>query len=153
MHSITIAHLSRSRYNPIPTSHLKKRNFLFDYVVRRFYEHSFLHRGILQVLNSLFLETHGQPSVVNLGMDTFLVKVNRGLVPLGGREHGSTGIRLVEQYLENRPFHTSAVLGSGQRSISWSSNGVDSVTLSWAIMASSLNNAFPMPLFLCSGLT
>ena len=59
MDSITIAHLSWSRYNPIPMSRLKKRNFLFDYIVRRFYEHSFLHCGILQVLNLIFLETHG----------------------------------------------------------------------------------------------
>jgi hypothetical protein len=54
-------------------------------------------------------------------METFLIKVNRGLVPLRGREHGSVDIRLVEQYLENRPIHTSAILESGQRSFSWSS--------------------------------
>jgi len=35
-----------------------KRNFLSDYVVRRFYKHSFLHRDILQVLNPLLFETH-----------------------------------------------------------------------------------------------
>lgn len=55
-------------------------------------------------------------------METFLIKVNRGLVPLHGHEHGSANIRLVEQYLENRPIHTSAVLESDQRSISWTSN-------------------------------
>jgi hypothetical protein len=45
-------------------------------------------------------------------METFLVKVNRGLVPLQDREHSSTdfsGFR--RHYLENRPIHTSAVLG------------------------------------------
>jgi hypothetical protein len=96
-----------------------KRNFLSDYVVRLSYKHSFLHRDVLQVLNPLLLETHAQPSVLGLGVETFLIKVNRGLVPLRGREHGSAGIRLVEQYLENRPIHTSAVLDSGQRSVSW----------------------------------
>lgn len=35
-----------------------KRNFLSDYVVRRFYKHFFLHRNILQVLNPVLLETH-----------------------------------------------------------------------------------------------
>lgn len=45
-------------------------------------------------------------------MEAFLVKVNRGLVPLQDREHSLTdfsGFR--RHYLENRPIHTSAVLG------------------------------------------
>jgi hypothetical protein len=52
---------------------------------RRHFNHSF-SRDILQVFNPVLLETHAQPFVLGLGMEAFLIKVNRGLVPLRGRE-------------------------------------------------------------------
>jgi hypothetical protein len=44
-------------------------------------------------------------------MEAFLVKVDRGLVPLHGCEYSSSDISVLRRhYLENRPIDTSTVL-------------------------------------------
>lgn len=74
--------------------------------------HPFSCCDIFQVFNPFFLETHAQPFVLGLGMEAFLVKVNRRLVPLQNREHSSTDFSgFKRHHLENRPIYTSAVLG------------------------------------------